>query len=423
MLVAMSLVAMSCEPKVNPVEEVKFELTSEVVVNIGAEGGLVNITYTLGGGDYTLIQATTDNEAMVTGIKTDEAGYVRAAVAANPDYFERQASIRISYDGAAKIVTIKQAAKTGSDEGYEVFNITATQLSGNYYGERLIGGLGHYWIILTDGGFTEEGLARNADFFRLDLLGPMADESNIRIPDGTYTYESESTFGAYTMPNIGSTDYVYTDSEGESWSVAFTEATLVVEGNSMKLVARTEDKEFHVEFNSDYEISYNPIPDQISTLRTDYEIDLTGCKGTISCYNDYWDCGFCNWGIEFIHNSGLKGGTYLVLDLLTDTLTNGASGVSGTYHSTGFSAEDETQPAWSEYSFIPGMRISDDGTLMMGSLLQVYEGGVGVVQAPIYGGEVTITENSNGTYTIVIDALDDAEPANKITLNWTGRLN
>lgn len=424
MLAVVSMFAMSCEPKINPVEDVKFEITSNTTVTIGAEGGLVNITFTLGGGDYTAIQATADNDTMIAGINTDDYGYVRVNVAANTEYFEREAQVRISYEGEAKIVTIKQKGKDGSAEGYEVVNITANLLIGNYYGERLVGGLGHYWIIMTDGGFVDGEMMNNAEFFRLDLLGPMAaDTSNIRIPDGIYNYEATPTFMPYTIPNLGNSDYVYTDAEGEAWSVTLTEAQLVVEGSSIKLVARTEDKEFHVSFEGDYSIVENIIPDQISTLTSDYEIDLSGCSGTIRCYNDYWKCGYCNWGIEFIHNSGLKHGTYLVLDLLTDTLTNGASGVTGTYCSTGFSEEDATEPAYAEYSFIPGMRISDDGTLMMGSLLQVYEDGVGVVQAPIYGGEVQITDNGGGNYTIVINAEDDATPANKITLNWTGKLN
>ena len=60
---------------------------------------------------------------------------------------------------------------------------------------------------------------------------------------------------------------------------------------------------------------------------------------------------------------------------------------------------------------------------MMGSLLLIYEDGKGIDQAPIFDGEFTITENGDGTHTIVINALDDKQPANKITLNWTGRLN
>ena len=59
---------------------------------------------------------------------------------------------------------------------------------------------------------------------------------------------------------------------------------------------------------------------------------------------------------------------------------------------------------------------------MMGSLLQIYKDGAGVDQAPIYGGEIVITDNGNDNYTIVINATDDLEEPNKITLNWTGRL-
>jgi hypothetical protein len=116
-------------------------------------------------------------------------------------------------------------------------------------------------------------------------------------------------------------------------------------------------------------------------------------------------------------------GTYLVLDFLTDTNLNGASGVAGTYRSSGFTEEDPTKPAFASYTYVPGMRISDDGVFMMGSLLLIYEDGKGIDQAPIFDGEFTITENGDGTYTIVINALDDKQPANKITLNWTGRLN
>ena len=59
MFAAMSLFAMSCETKINTPEEVRFEITSEDVVTIGAEGGMVNITYTLTGGTgvYSDIQA------------------------------------------------------------------------------------------------------------------------------------------------------------------------------------------------------------------------------------------------------------------------------------------------------------------------------------------------------------------------------
>lgn len=165
-----------------------------------------------------------------------------------------------------------------------------------------------------------------------------------------------------------------------------------------------------------------PNGNAISNLTSDYEIDLSNCTGYISCYGDYWDCGYCNWSIEFICNDGIKEGVYLVLDFLTDDNMEGASGIVGTYRSSGFTEYDSTKPNFAPYTFIPGIRISDDGSLMIGSLLQEHKDGVGVNQASIYGGEFTIETYNDGTVSIVIDATDDADPSHKITLNWRGEL-
>lgn len=160
----------------------------------------------------------------------------------------------------------------------------------------------------------------------------------------------------------------------------------------------------------------------ISNLTSDYEIDLSNCTGYISCYGDYWDCGYCNWGIEFICNDGLKEGVYLVLDFLTDDDIEGGTTIAGTYRASGFTEYDSTKPDFAPFTFIPGIRISDDGSQMLGSLFQEFNDGVGVNQASIYGGEFTIETFDDGTVGIVINAVDDANPSHKITLNWRGEL-
>lgn len=160
----------------------------------------------------------------------------------------------------------------------------------------------------------------------------------------------------------------------------------------------------------------------ISTLTSDYEIDLSNCTGYVSCYKDYWGCGYCNWGIEFVCNDGLTNGTYLVLDFLTDDDIEGGTTITGTYRSAGFTEYDSTKPNFAPYTFVPGIRISDDGSKMLGSLLQEFKDGEGIKQAPIYGGEFTILVNDDGTVNIVINATDDANPPHKITLDWTGEL-
>lgn len=392
-----------------------FELTSDTVVNVAAEGGNFVIAYTLNNGDHTAIKAEADNTDIITSIKAAQKGYIIVTVAANEEYVEREASIRVSYESEAYIITVKQ---DGLD--YEVVNIAANQLVGNYYGDNLNDGVGHYWIILTENGFVDGAAVAGGEYFRLDLMAPMpADEDNVRIPDGEYTYDLSLSYKEYTIVNIGNTDYSWVDENMEGWALALDDAKLTVSGNHFELVAVVGATEFHVTFDGDYSLTTSVISDCVSSLTQDAVIDVSNCSASVNSYGDYWECGYNNWCIEFVCNAGMKYGTYLVIDFLNNSTTD----FTGTYVASGFSAEDETKPDFRSNVFVPGFRVADDADLLLGSLYMVYKDGLCVSQAPLYGGTVTITSNNDGTYTIVIDATDDADPEHKITLNWTGKLN
>lgn len=411
-----------------------FELTSDSVISAPYEGGDYTITYNLESKEDDVVKAMTNNQDMITSIDTQTGGCVYVTVSKNSAAETREASIMISYGNLCFNVDIEQEANPGEPEEPEepenpeepeipedtTINIEADTFIGKYYGDDIVNGLGHYWIILSDGGIVDNSLLPNSEFFRLDFLGPMIyDENNAKIPDGLYVFDANNSFEEYTILNIGNSDYSYVDENGEAWAFSFTKATLIVEGDVITLTATADGKDYFVYFTGDYQLSYNPVSDIISTLKSDYVIDLDGYTGTVTCYGDYWKCGYCDWGIEF--NYGIENGDFLVLDFLTDNNTDGSSGFEGTYRSSGFKEDDSTQPAWDTYTFIPGFRL--DGTYMMGSVMQEYVNGKGVNEAPIFGGELTIADNEDGTHTIVINATDDADPAHKITLNWTGKLN
>jgi hypothetical protein len=205
----------------------------------------------------------------------------------------------------------------------------------------------------------------------------------------------------------------------EGWALALDDAKLTVSGNHFELVAVVGATEFHVTFDGDYSLTTSVISDCVSSLTSDAVIDVSNCSASVNSYGDYWECGYNNWCIEFVCNAGMKYGTYLVIDFLNNSTTD----FTGTYVASGFSAEDETKPDFRSNVFVPGFRVADDADLLLGSLYMVYKDGLCVSQAPLYGGTVTITSNNDGTYTIVIDATDDADPEHKITLNWTGKLN
>lgn len=429
-IIALMTLTYACGPK-----ETTFELTSDSVISATYEGGKYTITYNLVSEEANVVKAVADNKEMVTSIDTQTEGCIYVQVAENKTTQSREATILASYGNKCFEVTIEQAAKAVEPEEPEepgddnpdddyIINVEANQLIGFYQGANVFGNSSLYWIILSDNGIVDGVTTPNSEYFRLDLLGPAPEDmDNIRIPDGVYTLDIDDSFKEFSiLRQLGNTDYTYIDNAGEQWITQFTYVELNVQGNEMFLMGVVEDKEYHVTFSGDYTITYNELSENISTLTSDHEISLKNCTGTVKNFGDYWKCGYCNWNIEFVHNDGLNYGTYFVLDLLTDTDFSGASGFEGTYRTTGFQEEDPSQPAWAPSTFIPGFRVSDVDNYMMGSMLVEHIDGNAVEQAPIYDGEVTITDNGNGTHSIVVNAVDDAVPPHKITLNWTGIL-
>lgn len=415
MLAAVSLFAMSCEPKDAPEQEVKFQITSDTTVTMAAEGGTFVIAYTISGDDYNNVTAEADDTEIINAINTNQKGYIVVSVSANESYTERSAAVRITYGEHSDIVRVNQAARVAN---YEVVNIAANQLVGKYYGDNIKGGVGHYWIILTKGGFVDGAAVAGGEYFRLDLLAPMPkDESNVRIPDGEYRFDTSQNFEEFTIVDIGNTDYSWVDDQMEGWTIPLADASLTVKANRFELVAVVESKEYHVVFEGDYSLTTSIITDHVSSLTQDAVIDVSNCDAYVTSYGDYWSCGCNNWGIEFVCRRGMKYGTYLVIDFLSTSTTD----FTGRYVDSGFSAEDETMPDFRPGVFVPGFRVADDADLLLGSLYMVYKDGLCVSQAPLYEGTVTIEANGDGTYTIAIDALDDAPEQNRITLNWTGR--
>lgn len=415
MFAAVSLFAMSCEPKEAPEQEVEFQITSDTTVTMDAEGGTFVIAYTISGDDYNNVNAEADDTEIINAINTKQKGYIVVSVSANESYSERSAAVRITYGEHSAIIRVNQAARVVN---YEVVNIAANQLVGKYYGDNIKKGVGHYWIILTKDGFVDGAAVAGGEYFRLDLLAPMpTDESNVRIPDGEYRFDTSQNFEEFTIVDIGNTDYSWVDDQMEGWAQPLADASLTVKANCFELVAVVESTEYHVVFEGDYSLTTSVITDHVSSLTQDAVIDVSNCNAYVASYGDYWDCGYNNWCIEFVCRSGMKNGTYLVIDFLSNSTTD----FTGTYVDSGFSAEDETKPDFRPGVFIPGFRVADDADLLLGSLYVVYKDGLCVSQAPLYEGTVTIEANGNGTYTIAIDALDDAPEQNRITLNWTGR--
>lgn len=413
-------VVAACEPVANTpddVVETALELTSVDKVRVNRDGGEFDITYTLiNPVEGVDIKTTIVNSAMITSADASVAGVVTITVSENTTDALREGAVIVSY-GALSFTVVVEQDYVIVEKPAERVDVAANQLVGNYYGENLQPGVGHYWIILTKDGFVDGAAVAGGEYFRLDLIAPMpADMDNVKIPDGEYLFDLTLRFEEYTIVDIGNTDYSWVDESMEGWAMPLEDAKLTVRGNHFELIALVDNTEYHVTFDGDYSLSSYIITDYVSSLTKDTVIDVSNCSAAVSSYGDYWDCGCNNWCIEFLCNDGMTQGTYVVIDFLNNSTTD----FTGTYVASGFTAEDETKPDFRANVFVPGFRVSSDSDLLLGSLFMVYKDGLCVSQAPLYEGTIDIKSNGDGTYTIVIDALDDAPAQHKITLSWTG---
>ena len=412
-----AMLTTACEVVESPKHDPELELTSEETLRVDREGGEFEITYNLLHASLgTTVSVQVVNSAMITDVDTTNMGKVVITISENPTDAIREGAVIVSYESLSFTVLVHQDY-TAVDQPAVRRDIVANQLVGNFYGDNLAAGVGHYWIILTKDGFVDGAAVAGGEYFRLDLMAPMPEDmEDIRIPDGEYRFDLSMSMDKFTIVDIGNTDYSWVDEDMEGWALPLEDAKLKVSGNRFELEAFVDNTEYHVTFEGDYSLTTSIITDYVSSLTKDTVIDVSNCSASVSSYGDYWSCGYNNWCIEFLCNDGMKYGTYLVIDFLN----NSTNDFTGTYVASGFSAEDETMPDFRANVFVPGFRVADDADLLLGSLYMVYKDGLCVSQAPLYEGTVTITSNGDGTYTIVIDALDDAPRQNRITLTWTG---
>ena len=417
LLAMFAMLTTACEVSESPKHDPELELTSEETLRVDREGGEFEITYNLLHASFgTNVSAKVVNSDMITAVDTSTKGKVFITISENTTDAIREGAVIVSYESLSFTVLVQQDY-TAVDQPAVRRDIVANQLVGNFYGDNLAAGVGHYWIILTKDGCVDGAGVAGGEYFRLDLMAPMPEDmDNIRIPDGEYRFDLSMNRDEFTIIDIGNTDYSWVDEDMEGWALPLEDAKLTVNGNCFELEAFVDNTDYHVTFEGDYSLTTSIINDYVSSLTQDTVIDVSNCSASVNSYGDYWDCGYNNWCIEFVCNDGMKYGTYLVIDFLNNSTTD----FTGTYVASGFSAEDETMPDFRADVFIPGFRVADDADLLLGSLFMVYKDGLCVSQAPLYEGTVTITSNGDGTYTVVIDALDDAPEQNRITLTWTG---
>ena len=423
----MSLVAVafvSCDkptPTPTPSEvDYKLTLTSNQTLVFTAEGGSRTITYTLENPSEDVTLDVTVDGAWLVVVDKHTEGKITVMADENLLFDELQATVTVTYGTQSFTVMAIQAPAAGGTVVVE-----ADTILGTYYPEFITKDLANYWVILTDGGFMEDGTLRpNTAFYRLDIFGDLAADDKYNIPDGTY-YLDETNSGTKFSFGILNSTYMWIGEGDEVVETSYDTAILKVKGTNIRLEATIEGAKHVVEFDGDYQLE-SVFPDaQISTIKNDIIFDAEGYGVRCEAYGDYWGVDACNWWIEFKPLADINSnyppdnGVNIILDVIT-LFPSETGGIVGHYDASGFVDDNKLDPDFRPGVFVPGVRISSEGHLM-GSLYMEYKNGKGVNQAPISTGTLDVTANKDGTYTIKLEAYDDnLEEPHRIVIDWTG---
>ena len=375
-----------------------LESLSGSEITLERMGTVLNIEYRLENRnpvDYVFVKSSAD---WIYAIDTEREGVVSLGIATNKTKALRETIVTVGYGSASFDVKLSQ-------RGDGDINFHATMLSGEYLGDAYTPGVGNYWFILSDRGFNEDGTSRpSATYYRIDAYGPVYQgyESCPPIANGTYTFDKDDTYAEWTFTAEYSGFWVTNANGKRDEAIAtFESGTMTVESGKITLDVVVGGEAHHVVFVGDTTLVDNQSSVTIySTLDGDYDADLSDHYMVYECYGDYYDFGYTNWMFVLAPNNGY--GDCFQFDIITG-YQDIESGFTGDYISSDFLAMN---------SFIPGWT---DGVNMQCSWF--FTANQSEV-APLRGGEMSVKENPDGTFSVDINVKDDLR--NNITGHWTG---
>lgn len=188
----------------NGEEEVLKPTLDQITESVTADpdGGHYEILYKLTNPtDDLKIQATSKQDWI--GNFTYGESKVAFDVEANPSESERQGTVNISYGDIGLSIPVNQSAK-GTEppsEEYDV-DVDCDVFHGGYWGNAYSGDRYGYQVhIATDRSYLDSGIPDiDGVYYTFEMYGPEPEDLNdIFIPEGTYVFDKDNTFGEYTI--------------------------------------------------------------------------------------------------------------------------------------------------------------------------------------------------------------------------------
>lgn len=396
---------------------------ADPVPEIPAAGGSVTITYSIvnpvEGGK---VSASSEAE-WLTDFVSGEEGSVSFNAGAN-DGEAREAAVVLTYEWAdGKVETevpVSQAA--GTSEGYVVEPVNAY---GSFRSGSQESGVMNVILVFTDmevdgwGSETGPGNRISVDsYLPFDLdgnIGPGEYELTSYAGEpftctAGWSEEYDGWIYAYgTYLDIWADQYGY-DCEYVFW----TSGTMTVSGSgdsydvTLDFVSQNGET-LSCSYSGPIEIT--GIPQPYSCLTGDYTLDLEGATAYATGFGDYMEYGYDKWTLQLSPTGGGQDGVYFELYTPNGQFEDGIP--SGTY--TAAADYDSIGP----WQYMTGS-LDPIWGYISGTNYYFYEDGNSwpTAYAPALSGEVTLTVNSDGTYSVSFSFVDDFD--NTWDGEWSG---
>ncbi len=391
----------------------ELKITSEMVVNVEAEGGEITIEFEIEGAEVGQnVDVRLGNELWLSrndfSFSFDsDAGYAKLDVDPN-EGAARTAKVVVVYEDQNKEITVNQKAGAGDDPATPSdpdVEFTANYFYGQYWGTYYSDAY-NYYIILSDQGIDNTGMPiPGAIYYVVDVYSDVAEGTNPGyLPVGVYEYDPESSLTAGTFSGFDS--YWFTvDENFEIVEDYFEEGTLTVTETGLELLVTMSSGEVHKVV---YEGSnaYDPIPEPednyaMSTLDGDYAFELPNAYVIAETYGDEFGVG-CNYWYIYVYEDieNPFNGRCLQFEML---LPFGEEVPVGEF--TAYSEEADAL----EYTFLPADYMVEDGYMypLYSWLFSITEGSIdGELVVPIADGDMAVSSDGENLV-IELDCVDD----------------
>lgn len=392
-LMLATLLCVACEKGGDESTKPIVTVTSESVIEIGVDGGTVDILYTITNGTDTKVNVSETAAWIDTAV---EASKVVVTIEANDSVNKREAKITLQYYGSSAEVTVKQAGKTTGD--YDV-EFEVKRFEGIYFDSTVA----NYFVILSDIGAKADGSPKaNGTYYFFDMYNnTKADAECPILPNGNYTYDVDNKFSNLTFSEEGSW-YAVMDNKGEYAKVgSFKDASVTVEdGKFEAIIELTSGEKHHIVFEGKMQTTVGHVR---STFFEDIEFSVEDATITASLLGDADGDGQQNWFIEAKRGDDI----YMV-----DVFTASTESCAGLYQMMEVDGKDYAN------RYLPGL-IGENG--LVGSWYAKLTNGTikGDVLAPMAEGVIQLVVEGN-TMRIEYGCKDDA--GNDITGSVSGKL-